>query len=96
MPVKTVLNCGLMVAEIVTNSIKHAAHEVENPKISLCLSRSENHLLLLVGDNGKGSADKAEHTGVGQGLISRLARFIQAELTVTTEGGTCYLIKLKG
>ncbi len=96
LPVKTVLNCGLMVAEIITNSIKHAAHEVAHPMISLSLSRSENHLLLLVGDNGKGSADKAELTGVGQGLISRLARFIQAELTVTTEGGTCYLIKLKG
>ncbi|WP_439481666.1 tetratricopeptide repeat-containing sensor histidine kinase [Cyclobacterium plantarum] len=96
LPVKTVLNCGLMVAEIVTNSIKHAAHGVENPKISLCLSRFDNYILLQVEDNGQGSKGNTRQSGVGQGLISRLARFIQAELTVTTEGGTCYLIKIKG
>ncbi|WP_158861481.1 histidine kinase dimerization/phosphoacceptor domain -containing protein [Lunatibacter salilacus] len=95
LPVKTVMNCGLMVAEMITNSIKHATIGISNPNISVRLSRSDSHLVLQVGDNGMGYDRIQKNQGIGSNLIYRLASYIKAELTEETEGGTSYTIRLK-
>ena len=95
LPVKTVLNCGLMVGEIVTNAVKYAFLDVPEPKIEISLARSGQHLLLLVGDNGVGLDIGEKNDGVGTGLVFKLAKYIRAGLTVRVERGTCYTIQLK-
>ncbi|SEI88183.1 Two-component sensor histidine kinase, contains HisKA and HATPase domains [Cyclobacterium xiamenense] len=94
LPVKTLLNCGMMVGEIVTNAVKYAFEEVEEPKIRVSLTRSGSHLLLQVGDNGVGIDAKKSREGVGTDLVRKLAKYIKAQLTVKNEGGTLYTIRL--
>lgn len=94
LPVKTLLNCGMMVGEIVTNAVKYAFKEVEEPKIHVSLARSGSHLLLQVGDNGVGIDAKKSREGVGTDLVRKLAKYIKAQLTVKNEGGTLYTIRL--
>lgn len=95
LPVKTVLNCGLMVGEIVNNAVKYAFPDVPEPKIEISLTRSGQHLLLRVGDNGVGLDIGKKNNGVGTGLVFKLAKYIRAGLTVRVEGGTWYTIQLK-
>lgn len=95
LPVKTVLNCGLIVGEIVTNAVKYAFEDIPEPKINLSLARSGPHLLLQVGDNGVGIAAEQKGGGIGKGLVFKLAKYIKADLTVQNEGGTQYTIRLK-
>lgn len=95
LPVKTVLNCGLMVGEIVTNAVKYAFLGVPEPKIDINLARSGPHLLLQVGDNGVGMATGQQGNGIGTGLVFKLAKYIKADLTVRNEEGTRYTIRLK-
>lgn len=95
LPVTTLLNCGMMVGEIVTNAVKYAFVSEPEPKISVCLSRLDSCLLLQVGDNGKGMRMERKNDGVGADLIRKLARLMKAELIVDNNGGTWYRIKFK-
>lgn len=95
LPVTTLLNCGMMVGEIVTNAVKYAFVNEPEPKISVCLSRLDSCLLLQVGDNGKGMRMERKNDGVGADLVRKLARLMKAELIVDNNGGTWYRIKFK-
>jgi two-component sensor histidine kinase len=95
LPVNTLLNCGMMVGEMVTNAVKYAFENEPEPKISICLSRLGRHYLLQLGDNGVGMAVDSRNHGVGADLLRKLAKLMKAELTVRNEGGTWYTIKFK-
>lgn len=96
LPMPIVLNCGLIVSEIVSNAIKYAfSPDSGNPYINVKLSKSGQNILLQVGDNGIGFSKDGKDKGIGTRMISRLARFIKAELSVLNENGTTYLLKLK-
>lgn len=95
LPVNTLLNCGMMVGEIVTNAVKYAFVNEPEPKINVCLSRSGSHLLLEVGDNGIGLVPEKKNNGVGADLIKKLAKLMKAEISVHNQAGTWYRIKFK-
>ncbi len=94
LPVQTVLNLGLIISEIVTNSVKYAFNEtMVLPKIEVAVQKTDRGVSIRVGDNGVGMPDERTQ-GVGSGLIQRLAKFIGAELSVQSEGGTSYTLSL--
>jgi two-component sensor histidine kinase len=94
LPVSTVLNLGIIVAELVTNASKHAFNEqIAQPEIAVRLEKKGPNLIISVRDNGIG-LPQAEKQGVGTGLIKKLAGYIKAELAVRSEGGTFYTLKL--
>lgn len=94
LPVQTVLNLGLIISEIITNSVKYAFNEtIILPRIEVSVLKTESGVAILVGDNGVGLPDEPNQ-GVGSGLIRRLAKFIGAELSVQNENGTSYTISL--
>lgn len=96
LPVKTVLNCGLIVSEIISNAIKHAfPGEIENPQISVELSSSGSSLYLKVADNGIGLHHAHIQDGVGTNMIAKLTKYIKAEMTVQNHIGTTYILKFK-
>lgn len=52
--IDTSIPLGLLITELVTNSLKHGIKEVEKGKIYVQLTRKEKSILLEIGDNGIG------------------------------------------
>ncbi|GAA0878125.1 hypothetical protein GCM10009119_10930 [Algoriphagus jejuensis] len=95
LPVQTALNLGLMISEIITNSMKYAfPAEIPDPMVAISVRKSENILTIQVGDNGVGISE-FQKKGMGTVLIQRLAKYIKAELSVDSGAGTQYSIALK-
>ncbi|WP_339881148.1 tetratricopeptide repeat protein [uncultured Algoriphagus sp.] len=95
LPVQTILNLGLIISEIVTNSMKYAfPAEVQEPFVGITVQKIGDSLTIQVRDNGVGIAD-INKKGIGSGLIQRLAKYIKAELSLINDAGTQYSIALK-
>lgn len=90
------ITVGLLVNEIVSNSLKHAFRPEQNGMVYLKICAEKNRMVMVVGDNGKGiPAEKREGTPktLGMRLIFNLVRQLgAAEAEVSCEGGTCYTI----
>jgi PAS domain S-box-containing protein len=88
--------CGLLVNEIISNSLKYAWGENEKGTITLKLSQSNGRVELEIGDDGVGLPDDFENLQdetLGLQLVLTLAEQLDAELQVSREKGTNYLVK---
>lgn len=92
--VDTAMPCGLIIDEIVTNSIKYAFINNDNSKINIVFKQIEdNKIELIVGDNGIGlikDFNINNATTLGLKLISILTKQLHGELSVTNENGLSY------
>jgi len=81
---------GLIVNELLSNSLKYAFPNGSEGKIKVSLSEKNSHLLLQVSDNGIGIGDKPEIRGSGFGsqLISLLTQQLDGKMTLITNPGT--------
>lgn len=82
---------GLLVTEIVTNSLKHAFSDGEGEIAVALRTMSGDRVNLTVVDNGRALADKAEETpkaGSGTNIIRKLVAQLSGELSVRRDGGT--------
>jgi two-component sensor histidine kinase len=82
---------ALILAEIVTNALKHAFGEEENGQILVLLAAHGELVTFEVRDNGRGlgSPDLGDRTslGAGHGILQMLAAQLGGRLTLTSEGG---------
>jgi len=70
---------GLILNEIVTNSVKHAFVDGRGGTIRLIARRDGDHATIDIRDDGRGiDPDRVEPDGLGRMLITRLARQLQA------------------
>jgi two-component sensor histidine kinase len=85
---------GLILNEVVTNSIKYAFLEIEEPLISLKLvTLPTGQICLQIADNGIGlpaDLDPFHSTGFGMRLIRGLADELGADVELAREGGTMW------
>lgn len=92
------ISIGLLVNEILTNSIKYAFENSEKGQIEIEIFKDKNQKLnLIVSDNGIGlpkDFDFNKSGTFGMELIRLLTGQIDAELTISTEKGTSYHIRL--
>lgn len=81
---------GLIVNELITNSLKYAFPEKRKGKITIHLSEKNSRLNLKVSDDGIGLKEKKESKGSGFGtqLISLLTKQLDGKMTLTTHFGT--------
>ncbi|WP_158861483.1 sensor histidine kinase [Lunatibacter salilacus] len=94
LPTTTVLNLGIIIAELITNATKHAfTEEIINPQITVTIEKQGAKLLVNVQDNGIG-VNGSQKQGTGTGLVQRLAKYIQADLFVKSDHGTSYTLRL--
>ena len=87
-PARSAAPIGLIVTELITNSLKYAFPEGRDGKISISLKRTEAGALLEVRDNGCGlppGFDPEGSSGMGLKLVKGLADQIAARFTM--EGG---------
>jgi len=81
---------GLIVNELVTNSLKYAFPGNRKGKITISFSETDSHLLLKVCDNGVGF-DKdtgIKGTGFGSQLVDLLTKQLDGNMTLITSRGT--------
>jgi len=97
--IDTIVPLGLILNEIISNSLKYAFGEKAEGDLYVSLHGTAPHKFLLeVSDNGKGipetiNFDKAE--SLGMQLIQMLSGQINGNVRVTREGGTKYTIEFE-
>ena len=87
--------CGLIINEIVTNSLKHAFPEDKNGEIYISLVQEAGTITLNISDNGVGLNKETafnQQNSFGFLLIDTLANQLEAKLTLDTSKGVNYQI----
>ena len=96
--VDTAIPIGLIVNELITNSIKYAFPNGENGTINISLKNFEDNTVLTIGDNGIGIPNniKIEKTNsLGMELLNNLTKQIDAKLTLLPQKGTNFKIEFE-
>jgi PAS domain S-box-containing protein len=87
--------CGLIVNEIISNSLKHAFTKEDNGKVTIKMYREKGKVCLEIGDNGKGmdeNFDIYESNTLGLQLIITLVDQIDGSISIDNKEGTKFLI----
>ena len=93
-----VVPLGLIVNELVTNSIKHAFLRDEGGTIKLEFHRDDENIILRVSDNGAGFPEDMDYKNadsLGLKLVNTLSRQINGELTLDESEGTAFTLVFK-
>jgi two-component sensor histidine kinase len=90
--VDTVIPLGLILNELISNSLKYAFKEKEQGEIFIALKQREKKLELLVKDNGCGfppTWTQSQNNSFGYSLINAFAKKLKASLEVYNNYGAC-------
>ncbi|MFD0991230.1 histidine kinase dimerization/phosphoacceptor domain -containing protein [Mariniflexile jejuense] len=87
--IDTAVPLGLIINELLTNTIKYAFPENSNGTITIKLEKQENNMLHLeVADNGIGKSGVTHGTGFGSQLITLLTRQLNGTVKEDYSNGT--------
>jgi len=88
---------GLIISELITNSIKHAFKNQDKGKIEISLKTDKNaKSILIIKDNGSGVEDiKKVKKNVGLEIIESLADQLEAKLTIDTKNGMSFQLEIQ-
>jgi PAS domain S-box-containing protein len=97
--VDTAIPCGLIINELVSNSLKHAFPEDRDGEIKVSLRRNDKaEVELTVSDNGVGmpeDVDFRKTDSLGLNLVNALVVQLQGEIKLYREKGTEFIITFK-
>jgi PAS domain S-box-containing protein len=98
--VDVAIPCGLIVNELISNSLKHAFPNGEKGEITINLNKDDdNKFKLIVGDNGVGfpkGIDFKEMESLGLRLVNTLVDQLKGTIELENKGGTKFKIKFTG
>jgi two-component sensor histidine kinase len=93
----TVITLGLIVNELVSNSIKYAFNDIRNGKVEISLKKTKGNLLhLTVSDNGVGIPEYVnfrDAKSLGLQLVCSLTEQISGNISLLRENGTKFCIQ---
>jgi|GEM_PF-3315070 len=99
--IDTAIPCGLIVNELVSNSIKHAFPNMDGskkPLIKIHFQIKENELKLSVSDNGIRISEKIDIQRAdtfGLEIVNALVQQLNGEISLNTRTGTTFVISCK-
>ncbi|HZY79293.1 MAG TPA: tetratricopeptide repeat protein [Cyclobacteriaceae bacterium] len=89
---------GLVLNELISNSLKHAYIGQSRPSLKVHVSKNNEQIVIEIGDNGSGSfsnTDPIKESSFGLKMVNSLIREIHGSIErLTRENGTQYLIKI--
>lgn len=91
LPMDTAIPCGLLISELVSNSIKHAFPDGRSGTITVTLRRDGDRVALTVTDDGVGlpaGLDYRQSESLGLQLVTILAEQLGATLEIDGSQGT--------
>ena len=96
--INTTVPLGLIVNELVTNSMKHAFPEWETGEINIEFNKKEDLFTLIVKDTGVGFSEGLDFrntSSLGMQLVNNLVSQIDGEITLDRSRGTEFKITFK-
>lgn len=97
LPIDPAITCGLILNELVTNSIKHGGVDGTPIKLRVTLARSDSAISFTVWDNGKAPVNPNildQSTTLGLNLVKTLTRQLGGTVTVHQNGGVEFSVRL--
>lgn len=94
--VDAAISCGLIVNELLSNSLKHAFPQGRTGEVRIELHRDGSHVTLAVSDNGIGvppNVDFRNSNTLGLRLVSILAEQVRGIVELDRRGGTRFLVR---
>ena len=92
---KDASSIGLIINELLTNSLKYAFDKDSDGEITIKLKEENNFAILLVADNGRGLPKNfkiEDSTGMGLELVKMLTQQLSGTLDVESKDGTTFKI----
>jgi PAS domain S-box-containing protein len=97
--INTAIPCGLIVNELISNSLKHAFPEGRAGKLGVSLQRvAGDGYVIQVCDDGIGfpaGLDFRQTESLGMQIVSTLANQIEASVELKRDGGTSFTIRFQ-
>lgn len=94
LPVRAAVPLAIIANELIGNAVKHAKGDRNRVAVRLNLLVWDGESLLTVKDDGPGfQPAPAKHRASGLGLVEALARQLGGRLEVTTQQGTCCIVR---
>lgn len=87
--------CGLIINELVSNSLKYAFPDREDAKLTMRIKEEGTRIVMEVKDDGIGLPENfnvEESESLGIYLVHALVEQLDAEMTVTSKDGASFLI----
>ncbi len=97
MPIQKAIPVGLILNELITNSLKHALPKVEKPHLLVSMSvKQEGVTELIVADNGPGLEKNIDRpVGFGLRLINALVKQLKGHMSHLAENGHAVSIRFE-
>jgi two-component system, sensor histidine kinase PdtaS len=93
--VDTAIPLGLIINELVVNSLKHAYTLTKEPRINIDLKEINSQLVLKVEDNGVGEvSDVQSSQSFGMKLVNSLSRQLSGTIDMEQRDGLCFKIAI--
>ncbi|HMQ44783.1 MAG TPA: histidine kinase dimerization/phosphoacceptor domain -containing protein [Mariniflexile sp.] len=90
--IDTAVPLGLIINELLTNTIKYAFPKTDTGTITIKLEKQDNNMLHLeVADNGIGKSQITQGTGFGSQLIALLTRQLNGTMQEANQNGTTFI-----
>jgi two-component sensor histidine kinase len=96
--INTAIPCGLIINELVTNSIKHAFQGIIKGEIIIELKYEDDYLKMKVQDNGVGFPEEVNLNNIktlGLQLVISLTKQLDGSIELIKGNGTCFNIIFK-
>ena len=96
--IDTVIPLGLIINELVSNSLKYAFKSQPSGTLNISLKDKSDHLELLVKDNGNGfpaGLNVSRQHSFGLQLISAFAQKLKAKLDIYNDNGAAVFMQIK-
>lgn len=96
--INTAIPLGLIVNELITNSLKHAFPEGMTGEIDVDFHMVKDHYEFTVKDNGIGFPDTLDYKNtesLGMQMVNSLTEQIDGEIVLNNETGTSFKITFK-
>lgn len=94
--IETSIPCGLIISELVSNSLKYAFPDDRIGEILISLRATDNGYILTVGDDGIGLPENFDYTNtdsLGLELVNNLVDQIDGTIQLDNSSGTKFVIK---
>ncbi|MBZ2165263.1 PAS domain S-box protein [Methanobacterium spitsbergense] len=95
---ETAIPCGLIISELISNSLKYAFPNRIGGQITVFLKFIEEEYVLTISDNGIGLSDELDFKNtdsLGLQLVNSLINQIDGEIELNKNHGTTFIIRFK-
>jgi len=92
------INCGLIVNELITNSIQHAFNDIEKGKIKIKILQEADEVFINISDDGSGFREDYEDVktkSLGLQIVESLVKQLKGTIKKENSHGTKFTIQFK-